>query len=43
MSNETIEIMVEEIMRTRADGDYDTYNGEELREHYRRILRGEEN
>ena len=41
MSNETIEIMVEEIMRARSIGDYRVYNDEELREHYRQMLREE--
>ena len=39
MSNEAIEEMVEEIMRTRSDGDYNVYNNEELRDHYRQMLK----
>ena len=42
MSNEAIEILVEEIMRMRSDGNYGIYNDEELREHYRQILKEEE-
>ena len=42
MSNEVIEEMVEEIMRATSNGDYDKYNDEELREHYRKILRKED-
>ena len=41
MSDEAIEIMVEEIMRLRSDGNYEIYNNEELREHYREVLREE--
>lgn len=41
MSNEAIEILVEEIMRTRSDGNYEIYNNEELRDHYRKMLMGE--
>jgi len=42
MSNEVIEEMVEEIMRMRGDASYEDYNNEELREHYRELLRKEE-
>lgn len=39
MTDEAIEIMVEEIMRTCSNSDYDVYNNEELREHYRQLLK----
>ena len=41
MSNEAIERLVEEIMRMYHMHNYDDYNNEELREHYRQILRKE--
>lgn len=41
MSEEVIEELVEAIMRTRSNGNYDIYNDEELREHYRKQLREE--
>ena len=41
MSNEAIELMVEEIMRMYHFGNYDDYSSEELREQYRQMLRKE--
>lgn len=41
MSNELIEQVVEEIMRMYHFGNYDEYNDEKLREHYRQMLRKE--
>ena len=41
MSNEAIEEMVEEIMRMYHSDNYNDYNNEEIREHYRQMLRKE--
>lgn len=43
MTNEAIEEMVEEIMRDLSNGNYELYNSEELREHYRQLLKENEN
>lgn len=41
MSKETIEIMVEEIMRQYHMESYEDYSNEELREKYRKMLEEE--
>ena len=42
MSNEAIEELVEEIMRMNGYSSYEDYANEELREKYRKMLKGEE-
>jgi hypothetical protein len=42
MTNEAIELMVEEIMRQYHFGDFDAYNSEELRAKYRKMLQEDE-
>jgi hypothetical protein len=42
MSNEVLEMMVEEVMRMSGYNSYEDYNNEELREKFRRMLREED-
>lgn len=42
MSNEVLEMMVEEVMRMSGYNSYEDYNNEELREKFRQMLREED-
>ena len=42
MTEEAIEMFVEEIMRQYHAGNYEEYSNEELREKYRQMLRNNE-
>lgn len=41
MKDEALEIMVEKAMRISNYNSYEDYNNEELREKFRRLLKGE--